>query len=209
MINGFKSFFTSAILRSMLRVSWSGVSAGFTRMLSSSALPSMDCYRTLGVSRTASDADIKKRYLELVKQYHPDKNGSHDDFVKIQSAYEVLSKRRNDYDQKDGKNVNETRQSGTADNGWHSWSTQAPWWADDFSWAYRYNPYSKKWKTATNDKFGFREVRLFWVHRWQHLLFPPERGWIVSNFQRRASQGCPRGIGLLIKKDEGLSLSGL
>ena len=80
----------SRILRSMLRVSWSGVSAGFTRMLSSSALPSMDCYRTLGVSRTASDADIKKRYLELVKQYHPDKNGSHDDFVKIQSAYEVL-----------------------------------------------------------------------------------------------------------------------
>lgn len=33
----------------------------------------MDPYKTLGVSRTATDDEIKKAYRELVKKYHPDK----------------------------------------------------------------------------------------------------------------------------------------
>jgi hypothetical protein len=53
----------------------------------------MDLYKILEIKPTASEIEIKKAYLRLVKQYHPDRNKSpnaSDYFQKIQSAYEIL-----------------------------------------------------------------------------------------------------------------------
>jgi len=54
-----------------------------------------DYYDVLGVSRSASDADIKTAYRKLAKQFHPDKNAgdaaSGERFKEIGEAYAVLS----------------------------------------------------------------------------------------------------------------------
>uniref|UniRef100_A0ACB8EE11 DnaJ sub C member 16 n=3 Tax=Sphaerodactylus townsendi TaxID=933632 RepID=A0ACB8EE11_9SAUR len=53
-----------------------------------------DPYRILGVSKLASQADIKKAYKKLAREWHPDKNkdpGAQDKFIQISKAYELLS----------------------------------------------------------------------------------------------------------------------
>lgn len=58
----------------------------------------------MGVSKTATEKEIKKAYRQLSKQYHPDKNPgddeAHQKFVEIAGAYEVLSdkEQRDRYD---------------------------------------------------------------------------------------------------------------
>ncbi|CAK9808401.1 DnaJ protein homolog 1 [Anthophora plagiata] len=62
-----------------------------------------DYYKILGISKNASDDDIKKAYRKLALKYHPDKNrsaGAEEKFKEIAEAYEVLSdaKKREVYD---------------------------------------------------------------------------------------------------------------
>ncbi|EAA04033.4 dnaJ protein homolog 1 [Anopheles arabiensis] len=63
-----------------------------------------DFYKILGVSKNASDDEIKKAYRKLALKYHPDKNKApqaEERFKEVAEAYEVLSdkKKRDIYDQ--------------------------------------------------------------------------------------------------------------
>jgi molecular chaperone DnaJ len=51
-----------------------------------------DYYTTLGISKSASEEEVKKAYRKLAHQYHPDKAGGDEKkFKEINEAYQVLS----------------------------------------------------------------------------------------------------------------------
>src|SRR5436309_182157 len=64
-----------------------------------------DYYETLGVSKTASDEEIRSAFRKLARKYHPDvakdKKTAEEKFKEINEAYEVLSdpEKRKKYDQ--------------------------------------------------------------------------------------------------------------
>ncbi len=64
-----------------------------------------DNYEVLGISRNATEAEIKKAYRQLALKYHPDKNpgdkAAEEKFKEAASAYEILSnpEKRRRYDQ--------------------------------------------------------------------------------------------------------------
>ena len=60
-----------------------------------------DYYEILGVSKSASADEIKRAYRKLALKHHPDRGGNHDEFTKLNEAYQVLSdpQKRSQYDQ--------------------------------------------------------------------------------------------------------------
>jgi molecular chaperone DnaJ len=64
-----------------------------------------ELYKVLGVSKKASDEEIKKAHRKLVRKYHPDRNpddpGAEEKFKEVQGAYDTLSdpEKRKEYDQ--------------------------------------------------------------------------------------------------------------
>lgn len=58
-------------------------------------------YDILGVSKSASDKEIKSAFRKLAQKYHPDAGGDEAKFKEISEAYETLSdeKKRKEYDQ--------------------------------------------------------------------------------------------------------------
>lgn len=77
-------------------------------------------YDILGVSKSASDDEIKKAYRKLAHKYHPDKSGGDEaKFKEINSAYQVLSDKakRQQYDQ-----FGQTFEQGRAGQGFGGYS---------------------------------------------------------------------------------------
>jgi curved DNA-binding protein len=66
-----------------------------TNSVGAMAVQYKDYYEILGVPRTASDAEIKKAFRKLAREYHPDvakdKKKAEEKFKEINEAYEVLS----------------------------------------------------------------------------------------------------------------------
>jgi molecular chaperone DnaJ len=64
-----------------------------------------ELYKTLGVSKKATDEEIKKAYRKLARQYHPDRNPgdaeAEEKFKEISAAYDVLGdpEKRKEYDE--------------------------------------------------------------------------------------------------------------
>lgn len=88
-----------------------------------------DYYRLLGVSKNATEEDIKKAYRRLALRYHPDKNrapGASERFKEITQAYTVLrdKKTREEYDRS-------VEEGGKARFGGHRVHTRQ--WADPFN----------------------------------------------------------------------------
>jgi molecular chaperone DnaJ len=73
--------------------------------MASSNLYEKDLYKVLGVSKTASAAEIKKKYRTLARELHPDKTKGdkklEEKFKEVSESYEILSdeKKRKEYDE--------------------------------------------------------------------------------------------------------------
>lgn len=106
----------------------------------------MDFYTVLGVSKTASAAEIKSAYRKLALKWHPDRNKSAEattKFKEINKAYEVLSdiKKKEVYDQ--------VGHDGFARGGYGSAANQA-------GQGYQQGPFSYSYSSSAGNPFeGF------------------------------------------------------
>jgi curved DNA-binding protein len=89
-----------------------------------------DYYKTLGVSKSAEEKEIKKAYRKLARQYHPDVNpgdaSAESRFKEINEAYEVLSdaEKRKMYDQFGSQWQQYQRAGGNPNDFWQQWQNQ-------------------------------------------------------------------------------------
>lgn len=86
-------------------------------------MPNKDYYNVLGISKTATESEVKNAYRKLAQKYHPDKKGGDEaKFKEINEAYQILSnkQKRDQYDR-----FGSTFSGSSANNaGWSGFSSQ-------------------------------------------------------------------------------------
>ena len=93
-----------------------------------------DYYKTLGVKRDATPAEIQKAYRDLARKYHPDLNPNDkkakEKFQKVQAAFDVLNdeKKRKMYDQFGPafEGMGAGGEAGGPGGGTYTWTGQMP-----------------------------------------------------------------------------------
>lgn len=91
-----------------------------------------DYYSILGVSKTATEKEIKQAFRKLAREYHPDVNPgdpkAEGRFKEINEAYEVLSdaEKRRKYDQLGSDWARWQQTGGMGDFDWSRWTQGAP-----------------------------------------------------------------------------------
>lgn len=86
--------FIDPMVKSMLN----GMGIDFSQLRGmASGQAAVDPYKIMGLERSASDEEVKKRYRELVYVLHPDKSGTPATatfFKMVNAAYEMIKKER-------------------------------------------------------------------------------------------------------------------
>lgn len=121
---GARPFFTGAIQRPL--VCRSPIATGLQRRQRLQVTAALqDPWATLGVSRDASEKEIKKAHRKLVKQHHPDVKSNdpmaNARFIRIQEAYELIMGKRSG---KDLEGVPGSRSSWSFHDWYWSFSTK-------------------------------------------------------------------------------------
>lgn len=106
-----------------------------------------DYYKTLNISKSASQDEIKKAYRKLAREYHPDVNpddpNAEEKFKDINEAYQVLSDpdKRDKYD-RFGSQWKQYQQTGgrAEDFDWSQWAPQG-------------QPGGTQYRTVTQEEF--------------------------------------------------------
>ena len=87
------NFYSSSVQPVLLRQTWQSTIRAFSTQFQFDK--DANYYSTLGLRPTATQAEIKKKFHELAKKYHPDaatsKPSDEERFKKITSAYDILS----------------------------------------------------------------------------------------------------------------------